>query len=186
MPQKKRQRPPVNFTTKRRMRLQRLQLRAKEKGLPLPAVIERLLPHTVTRQGERAGLTIPQGKREHPHTRLQRFSNTPMRNGGQQRFRIRMPPPLLPLEPCPLNLAPDFEVVINLPVKNDHKPATRREHRLVSSRGQIKNRQASMSKRNTNLRISPNTGIVWPPRGNRQRHALGEIFKLGERLMRCI
>src|SRR5574340_1407556 len=70
--QKQRQRIAVDFGAERRVRLERLEFRAEQEGLALPAVIQWFFTQTVAGKREHSRLAIPQRKSKHAYTLFER------------------------------------------------------------------------------------------------------------------
>src|SRR4030065_290003 len=113
-----------------RVRLQRLQLGAEQKGVALPAVIQRLLTHAVTRQRQNPVMAIPQRNREHAHGSFKSLCRPPGLETRQQSFGIRMPPPT-PIIASGAKQYTQVKVFINLTIERNNLGPAGRDHRLM-------------------------------------------------------
>ena len=114
------------------MGAQRLELGAEHEIAPRPAPIQRLFPHPVPRKAEALLRPVPEGQCEHAMGTGQRIVQSPVRNRGQQSFRVGLPAPLRRCVLCQQSIT-QIKVVINLAVINQHKAPTGRVHGLRAS-----------------------------------------------------
>ena len=149
----------VETGIKARHRAQRLKFRGKRKGITNMPPIQGLFTHAITRQRQGARFAIPQGERIHAHQRLQRGFQAPCRNDGQQRFSIRVPPPVGRVALNLQQLA-QIKVVVDFAVERYDIAATRRNHRLMAGFGEVDNGQTHMRQPDTRFSVFPKTLAV--------------------------
>ena len=128
----------IDLTVKRRMWLERLQLRAKEqRAIRHPAIIQRLLAQTIAAQMQQLLIAIPHGKGEHAVETLRRRLHAPLAESGQHDLRVAVTTKRM--TGC-LKLGAQIAEVIHLAIENDDESSVARDHGLMSLRRQIKNR----------------------------------------------
>src|SRR5580765_3093921 len=88
MAQVERQSAAVHLRCKTGMRPESLELRAKEKMVMVPAVVERFLAEPITSQEQELLLNIHQCERKHSHGAIQTDLQAPFRNRAQQHFGV--------------------------------------------------------------------------------------------------
>ena len=153
------------------MRLERFELGTKQKGLALPAVIQRFLAQPVTAQGQRGVATVPQGKGKHADQPLDGTPHPPCFQRRQQRLGIRVATPIQPGAGACRKLAAQIEVVVDFAVVGDHITTARRNHGLMPGRRQIDDRQTLVHQADAGIGINPDARVVRPAVGDGLAHA---------------
>ena len=177
------ERVPVDVGRERRVRHERLELRAEQEHAVLPAVVERLLAQAVAGETERFLLPIPKREGEHSGSRPQRLLQPPVFDGGQQRFRIGVPSPCQ-ARTLGVQSPSELRMVVDLAVEDDDASPRGGQHRLMASRRQVDDGQALVSQRDAGLAVEPDAGIVGAamrdgvrhPAGNRRRFFRNEAL----------
>ena len=171
MAQEQGERVPVHVSLECRMRRERLQLGPEQEHAVLPAVIERFFAHPVAGETERPVLPVPEREGEHAGgARLQRLLQPPTLDGGQQRFRIGMPPPGQGVRTLGLDLPPEVKVVVYLAIEDDDAPPRGGPHRLAAGRRRIDDGQTPVGQCDLGLTVDPDPGIVGTTMRNGVRH----------------
>ena len=146
---------------------QRLQLGSEEERRADPAVVERLLAHSIPHEVEPPLETVPQGEGEHPDQSLDGTLEPPVLDGRHERLRIRPPAERYT---GVLELGAQVTEVVDLPVKRDHVAAARRAHRLPALTRQVQDCQAAMPEGDAGLGIGPVAFVVRPAMAQGLRH----------------
>ena len=108
-----------------RVGTQRLELRAEQKGVADPAVIQRLFAEAVACEMQHALDTIPQCEREHAVEALQCAFDAPAFERRQHDFGVRVP---APREPVFGQLLAQALEIVDFSVERDHIAPRARGH----------------------------------------------------------
>ena len=149
------------------MGAQCLQLGREEEGLPLPPVVERLLPETVPDQVEHPLRRVPCGKGEHSGDPGKGGLDPPPGDQREQDLGIGTSPEDLS---CRDQLLAQRGVIVDLPVEDDRVSAVRRRHRLVPLGGQVQDGQATEPEGHIASWTGPGACVIGTPMDERRGH----------------
>ena len=152
------------------MRRERLQFGCEDEIAAGPAIEQRLLAEPVASQRQRSIALVPQREREHAGKALQGRRHAPLPDGIEQRFRVRMSPPVR-RRIRRFELGTNVEMIVDLTIEGDRKPPALAAHRLRASLRQIENGQPAMPERDARGWIGPDPARIRPAMRKRLGHA---------------
>ena len=162
-----RQRVPIDLGTEGGMRHQRLQLRAEEPRAGETAVVNRLLAEAVACQRQGAAFRVPQREGQHAVAAPKGGLDAPLADTGEQDLRVRVAAEVVAHR---LQLTAQLLEIIDLAVERQHEAAVIAEHRLMTRRRQVQDRQSPVAKHDSGAGVAPDAGIVRPAMGDRIGH----------------
>ncbi len=147
-----------------------LELRPEQKSPVHQGIVEGLLAKTITRKMQAPQFPVPDGAREHAVETLQRSFHSPAFECRERHLGIGVSSPVQ-IRIRGTQLLPQLSVVVDFAVIRDHVASRLRQHRLMTVRRKIDDRQAPMSESHTRCRVYPFTIIVRATMSDAQGHS---------------